>query len=366
MFGRTFYHDTLRKYVILFGTLFNDIWINRESSTGDVEDVLKIPLTYGPRDKHLARIQGLAEGFDPLKQEFAMVVPRMGFDIVGINYAPERKLPTINKFIVDDVDDNYQRRKYQYNPVPYDINISLSVFVKNSIDGTRIVEQILPFFTPEWTTTVQLIESPNVTLDIPLVLNTTTMDEIYEGSYEDRRTIIWTLDFTMKCQFFGPVYTGEVIRLANTQLFDSNIIESIDDAPNSNLDPEAKIIVQPGLLANNIPTIYTSLNAVQAEAVAVINNGQVTDIVITNSGRGYESATITITGGNGANAEAVAVVGNVDEITAINVTDGGNGYTATPDINISAPDLISIDASLIDSDDNFGIAETLQDPNPDS
>lgn len=366
MFGRTFYHDTLRRYVILFGTLFNDVWINREDSSGNVIDVLKIPLTYGPRDKHLARIQGLAEGYDPQEQEFAMVVPRMGFEITGINYAPERKLPTVNRFVVEDIATDDTKRKYQYNPVPYDINFSLSVFVKNSVDGTRIIEQILPYFTPEWTTTVQLIADPDITLDIPLVINSTSMDEVYEGSYEDRRTIIWNIDFTMKCVFFGPVYTQEIINLANTQIFDATLTDDITLAPAANTAVAASVVLQPGLLTGNLPTKYTSLNAVQASAIASIDNGVVTQASIIESGLGYSAAgtTITIVGGGGTDATATAVIGPSDDIQSITITDGGSGYTSTPTINISAPDLISISADLISSNSNYGIAETIQDPYP--
>lgn len=363
MFGRTYFHDTLRKYVILFGTLFNDVWINREDSSGNVKDVLKIPLTYGPRDKQLARIQGLTDGYDPQGQQFAMVVPRMGFEITGFNYAPERKLSTINKYTIEDIDNNKDKRYYQYMPVPYDITFNLSVFVKNSVDGTRIVEQIVPYFTPEWTSTVQLIETPDITLDVPLTLNAVGLDESYEGGYEERRIQIWNLDFTMKCQMFGPIYQQKVIKLANTQIFDSS---PFDDIFNSigELDPAAKLILQPGLLANNEPTVYTSLNSKQATAVAVIEDGEVTDIVVTEPGYGYSAATITITGGGGANSVATATIGSTDDVEEIIVTNGGSGYTSTPTVTISIPDLQSLDKNEIASEDNFGIAQTSQSPYP--
>jgi hypothetical protein len=358
MFGRTYFHDTMRKYVILFGTLFNDVWINREDSAGNVKDVIKVPLTYGPRDKHLARIQGLSNDYDPLSQEFAMVVPRMGFEITGFNYAPERKLPTIQKYTIEDVDENNQKRYYQYNPVPYDLTFSLACFVKNSVDGTRIVEQILPYFTPEWTTTVQLIAEPDITLDVPLVLNSVGLDEVYEGSYEDRRTQIWNLDFTMKCMLFGPVYNQRIIKLANTQIFDATLYADIDDSFGQ-IDPASKIIIQPGLLANNQPTTYTSLNVLQAYAVATITDGEVTDIAITDAGLGYKEATITISGGGGSNATATATIVG-DSISKIDITNAGTGYTSTPTVTISAPDLESLAADQINDDNNYGIAETIQ------
>lgn len=364
MFGRTFYHDTLRKYVILFGTLFNDVWINRESSDGKVKDVIKVPLSYGPREKFLARITGIAEGLDPQEMPYAIVLPRMSFEVTGFNYAGERKLPARNKFTVEDITDDNIRRQYQYNPVPYDITFSLSIYVKNSVDGTRIIEQILPYFKPEWTTTVQLIETPDVTLDIPLIINDVSMDEIYEGSFEENRVLNWNLTFTMKGYFFGPVYKQKVIKLANTQLFDVNLYTDINDSIGL-VDPAAKIINQPGLLANNQPTIYTDLNIQQATAIASIAGGEVTAVTLINHGIGYSEATVTITNGGGTNAQAIAIIGSGDSIQEITITNGGSGYTSTPTVNITAPDLESLSANSIASDDNYGIAVTRQGPYPD-
>ena len=372
MFGRTFYHDTLRKYVILFGTLFNDIQINREDTSGNVKQVVKVPLAYGPREKFLARIDGIDGGRDPQEFPFSIVLPRMGFEITSFNYAPERKLSTRNKFTeVPFNDDNGKRKKYQYNPVPYDINFTLSIFVKNTTDGTRIIEQILPFFTPEWTSTVQLVDDPpiDVTLDIPLVLTGVSQDDVYEGSYEERRSLIWSLDFTMKGYFFGPVYQQGVIKLANTQIFDATLYDTITDAPTGTdpvLDVAARITNQPGLLANNQPTTFTSLNIEQATAIASIADGQVKEITVVKPGIGYLNPTITITGG-GASTDATATANvNADGINIITVTSGGANYTSTPTVTISAPDLQSLPASQIAANSNYGIALTIEDPWPDS
>lgn len=258
MFGQTFYNGTLRKYVILFGTLFNDIWINRTDSNGNVKTSLKVPLAYGPREKFLARIEGMTEDLDPLEQPFAITLPRMGFEITGFNYAPERKLSTINRFVKPPSNTDEDQRKYQYNPVPYDIQFSLSIFSKTVEDGTQIVEQILPYFTPEWTTTVQLISDPNVTLDIPLVLTATSQDDVYEGSFEERRSLIFQLDFTMKGFFFGPTKKSEVIKLANVQMYDASLFTNIEDAV-GNTDVASKVTVYPGQLANGSPTSNASL-----------------------------------------------------------------------------------------------------------
>jgi len=253
MFGKTFYHGTLRKYVTLFGTLFNDIWVNREDSDGSVVNSQKIPLSYSPREKMLARIEGIDEDYDPLKQPFAIVLPRMGFEITGFEYDSSRKLTSINKFVTQTTDNNKNVQKYQYNPVPYNITFDLSIFVKNTSDGTMILEQILPYFTPEWTTTVQLISDPNITLDVPLILNSVSQDDVYEGSFEERRSLIWTLSFTMKSYFFGPTKRQGVITLANTTAYDVNSFDDIDDAIGVATGNE-RVVVTPGLDANGNPT----------------------------------------------------------------------------------------------------------------
>jgi hypothetical protein len=263
MFGQTWYHGTLRKYVILFGTLFNNIWVNREDESGAVKQSFKVPLAYGPREKFLARINGLNQK-DPLQQPFSVVLPRMGFEITGFNYAAERKLSTINRFVKAPDENDPDRNRYQYNPVPYDVNFQLSIFVKNTTDGTKIIEQILPYFTPEWTTTVQLVSNPDITLDIPLVLGSVAQEDVYEGSFEERRALIWTVDFTMKAFFFGPTKKSEIIKLANTQLYDATLFLDIEDAV-GNIPPSSRVTVYPGQLANGSPTSNASLTVDKSE-----------------------------------------------------------------------------------------------------
>lgn len=363
MFGRTFYHDTLRRYVILFGTLFNDVWINREDENGNVKQSIKVPLAYGPREKFLARIEGIESNRDPLQQPFSVVLPRMGFEITSFTYAPERKLPTRRHFAKSSTTDN-DKNDYLYNPVPYDISFSLSIFVKNTTDGTRIIEQILPYFTPEWTSTVQLIDDPDITLDVPVVLTGTSQDDVYEGSFEERRALIWTLDFTMKGFFFGPVYKKEIIKLANTQIFDASLYEDTADAAALSANSAVERYINTiGLDNEGNATVYNDLNAEQATAIATIIDGRVTDITLINSGRGYANATVTITEGGPPTINATAnVVVNTrsDSIERIEITEQGSDYTQTPVVTISAPDLVSVAANTISVDDDYGIVSLTQ------
>ena len=262
MFGQTYYHGTLRKYVILFGTLFNNLWINRTDNNGNVVQSFKVPVSYGPREKTLARIETMSSysefqedpvaSKDPQEIPFSMTLPRMSFEMTGFSYAGERKLSTVNRFARKDNAANQDQSFYNYNPVPYDINFSLSIFVKNTSDGTMLVEQILPYFTPEWTTTVQLLETPDITLDVPLVMTDISQDDVYEGSFEERRALIWTIGFTMKGYLFGPTRKQEIIKLANTQLYAADGL-SIEEAIGV-ASPDARLSVQPGQTADGQPT----------------------------------------------------------------------------------------------------------------
>ena len=190
MFGTYFYHQISRKMVVAFGSLFNTIEVRRTDSSDAVTEVIKIPLSYGPKDKMLTRISS-----DPnLNPKVALTVPRMGFELLSMTYDSVRKLNTLNR----NVKKGTTGLKKQFNPVPYNWEFSLYIFVKNAEDGTQILEQILPFFTPEFTVTMNLVSSMEEVRDIPLVLNSVTSEDTYEGDFATRRSIIWTLSFTMK------------------------------------------------------------------------------------------------------------------------------------------------------------------------
>ena len=212
MFGQTFYHKSLRNYIIMFGNLFNDIQVNRYDSSNNLNTSIKVPINYGPRDKALSRIDQNPD----LIPEYGVILPRMSFEMIAMNYAPTRKLNTIDRR-AKLVSDN-SRLQFQYNPVPYDINMTLSIMVKNADDGAQILEQILPFFTPEWTTTMKLVPGMDFLTDIPVVLQAVSTEDTYEGSFETRRALIHTLDFIIKGYFYGPVKTSEVIRKAQIDI----------------------------------------------------------------------------------------------------------------------------------------------------
>ena len=211
MFGTYFYHQTSRKMVVAFGSLFNNIEVRRTDSSDAVTEVVKIPLSYGPKDKMLVRISQ-----DPsLNPKVALTVPRMGFELTSMTYDGVRKLNTMGR----NVKKGTTGLKKQYNPVPYNWDFSLYVFVKNAEDGTQILEQILPFFTPDFTVTMTLISGMTVKMDIPLVLNSVTSEDSYEGDFATRRSIIWTLSFLMK-GFLYPSVTD------NAKIITSSVVDT--------------------------------------------------------------------------------------------------------------------------------------------
>jgi len=237
MFGQSFYHRTIRKYVTYFGTLFNDIHITREDRTGNSVQTLKIPITYGPKQKALARLDA-----DPnLNRPASMILPFMAFEMTSLQYDAARKLATINRGHLKKFDDN--RFEYVYNPVPYNINFSLYVMVKNAEDGTKILEQILPFFSPDWTATLNLIPELDIKMDTPVVIKSVTSEDSYEGGFEERRVLTWTLDFTIMGYLFGPIKKNNIIKLARVNFFDKDSQNLLE-----------KVIVYPGLTANGTPT----------------------------------------------------------------------------------------------------------------
>lgn len=244
MFGSTFYHSTIRNYVIAFGNLFNDIKVQRLNRSGSRIQTLNVPIAYGPKQAFIVRI-----GQNPdLDRDVAIQLPRMGFEITGMDYAGERKLSSTKKnYKVTATDDN--KLNYTFVPVPYDIQFTLSIYVKNADDGAQIVEQILPYFTPDWTVSMNLFPGLDIKMDVPYTLNSINIEDTYEQDFLSRRALIWNLDFVVKGYFFGPERTGGVIKrsLINTH---------------TTLEGGAgeRIVLTPGLLANGSPTTDPSLS----------------------------------------------------------------------------------------------------------
>ena len=240
MLSVPYYHSLLKKYVIIFGTLFNNIRIERFNADNTVASTLKVPIAYGPRDKFLARIEANPTG----TATTSILLPRMGFELTGIRYASDRKLQTtIPYYTNQNLNGNSILRKV-YQPVPYDIEFTLSVIAKSTEDAARIVEQILPYFTPEWTISARLLENFDNLTDIPVIINTVDIEDNYESDFKTRRTLIYTMVFTMKAYLYGPSTQSKIIKIANINTF----------APIEATKALNKVTIQPGLDANGNPT----------------------------------------------------------------------------------------------------------------
>ncbi len=206
MFGVNFYHETTRDVVVAFGSLFNDIMLARKDSSGIVTQRMKVPLAYGPKQKWLTRVSE-----DPkLTKGIAITLPRIGFEITNLEYDSTRKMNRAIK--VKKTGDSSTTVASSFMPVPYNLGFELYVMSKNSDDALQIVEQILPFFQPEYAVTLKERPDLNVIRDIPIVLNSISYEDNYEGDFNTRRAIIYTLTFTAKFFVYGPVTSQKVIK----------------------------------------------------------------------------------------------------------------------------------------------------------
>ena len=207
MLGQQFYHETIRKVVVAFGSMFNDIHLVRKDNSGNITQSMKVPLAYGPRQKFLARLREDAD----LTKQVAVTLPRIGFEIAGVSYDPARKLNRVQKF-KKVKGSKAQQLDTQYMPVPYNIEFSLYIMAKQSDDALQIVEQILPYFQPDYTVTINDNTDMGVKRDVPIVLGGVTYEDTYEGDFTSRTTIIYTLTFTAKFYLYGPVTSSKVIK----------------------------------------------------------------------------------------------------------------------------------------------------------
>jgi hypothetical protein len=208
MLGNTFYNGLIRKYIIYFGSLFKDIYIERLDSSNNVYQTIAVPLIYAPANKLIERIEQFK---DLSEREIATKLPRMSFEIVNLGLDTERKLNNLDQILG-------QNFTSVFNPVPYNINFVLSIYVKNAEDGAKIVEQIIPYFAPEWTDKINLLPGfPPI--DIPITLQSVTLRDTFEGQLTSQRYIIWSLGFTMRGYFFKNIQVAKLIKQATVNLF---------------------------------------------------------------------------------------------------------------------------------------------------
>ena len=218
MFGTYFYHKRVRSAVSVFGSLFNNLFVLRKNSAGETISQVKVPLSYAPKRNFISRLESMNSG-EQAERRVAIKLPRMSFEITSITYDNTRQLNKMNSLNKVLSGSTVSRQKI-FSHTPYNINFDLNIYAKSQDDALQIVEQIFPFFTPQYTVTVKPFSNiADLTEDVPITLTSTNFSDDFEGAIEQRRTIIYTLSFEMKVNFYGPLNTSKIIREVSNNLF---------------------------------------------------------------------------------------------------------------------------------------------------
>lgn len=213
--------------------MFNKIHIDRIDSDGTIAKTLRVPLSYAPKQKFLARIAAQPESFE---QSFSTFLPRLSFEMIGMQYDPNRKVSILQQNRAVNASSSTSLNA-QYAPTPYNINMALYLYSKNQDDGLQVIEQILPYFNPDYNLTLNAIPSMGIKNDLPIILDNITYEDEYEGDFTTRRSIIWTLNFTMKLNFYGPVSSQGIIRTTNVKTYSDEGLTNVQTAYSATVDP---------------------------------------------------------------------------------------------------------------------------------
>lgn len=323
-----FYHEILRKTIVSFGSLFNEITIKHTDNSGSVKSVIKVPLAYGPTQKFLARLEQSPD----LNKPVQITLPRMSFEFSGLTYDPTRKSTTTQTFIAKSSVNGTETKKV-YLPVPYNMQFELSIMSKLNDDALQIIEQILPFFQPAYSMSIELVDVINEKRDVPVVLENITMQDDYEGNFATRRVIIYTLRFTAKTYLFGPVSsaTKDIIKKATIGYITGGTTDS----------PTREIIfsTEPRAIKNYTGTIVTNLSKDITTEDTLITVNSVGSIAV-NSYLDIEGEEVFVK----------RISGNV-----LTVERGRDGTSITS--HLSGAEVKSIttsDNTLIEEGDDFG------------
>ena len=212
--NQVFYHGIIRKTIVSFGRLFSDIYIDRkqgDSTSGTTIQRIQVPLAYAPKEKWIVKLDS-----DPTLENYTYTtLPRMSFEILSYGYDSTRKLNRMQKLQCGTGDTS---RTYTYTPVPYNIEIGLYILTKTQEDGLQILEQILPTFTPEYTLPIKVVPDMNIVQDTPVILNSVSVSDDYDGDFQTRRFVTHTLNFTLKTNLFGALSGQGIIETVNANI----------------------------------------------------------------------------------------------------------------------------------------------------
>lgn len=329
-----FYNEILRKTIISFGTLFNNISIKHTNSSDDVVSVIKVPFAYGPTQKFLARLNQSPD----LNKSTAITLPRMSFEFTGLTYDQSRKLTTTQTFIAKDPDTGIETKK-MYMPVPYNMQFELSIMSKLNDDALQIVEQILPYFQPAYNLTVSLVDSIQEKRDIPIVLENVTMQDDYEGDFSTRRVLLYTLRFTAKTYLFGPVSS------VSKDIIKTSKINYLSGTDTNNTTRDVIYTATPRAIKNYTGNVLTT----------VAEDFSTTDVLINVE----NASTINVKTYLEIQGEELFVKSKIGN--TLTVERGKDGTTITS--HLRGEEIKSItqsDSLLIEDSDNFGFNGSTQ------
>ena len=324
-----FYNEILRRTIIGFGTLFNNLTIKATNASDSVVSVTKVPLAYGPTQKFLARLEQSPD----LNKSTAMTLPRMSFEFTGLTYDPSRKVTTTQTFVVKDPNTGEETKK-GFMPVPYNMQFELAIMCKLNDDALQIVEQILPYFQPAYNLTVELVEGIKEKRDVPVVLENITMEDDYTGDFKERRVLLYTLRFTAKTYMYGPVSsaTRDIIKVAKVSYISGDSKSTTRDIT------------------------YTATPRAIKDYTGEVATTTSEDITITNKVFTVEDASVltakTYVDLNGEELFIKSISGN-----KITVARGQDGTTVVSHVKGSPIKVINAaDDALIEEGDDFGFS----------
>ena len=332
-----FYNEILRRTIISFGTLFNSISIKQSGGDTDAS-IIRVPLAYGPTQKFLARLTQSPD----LNKATSLSLPRMSFEFTGLTYDPSRKVTSTQKIIVQNPDSTTPDEKKVYMPVPYNMQFELAVMCKLNDDALQITEQILPYFQPSYNLSVNLVGSINEKRDIPVVLENITMQDDYEGDFESRRVLLYTLRFTAKTYLFGPVTD------ASKDIITKSTLNYLTGTDTSNAQRNLTYSVVPRAIQNYDGTVLTTISS---------------DITKTQTTFEVEDGS-TITASSGSTSVYIDVGGEELYVKAVDgnkltVKRGQDGTTKVAHIRgTSVKSITSADNALVEEGDDFGFSGT--------
>jgi hypothetical protein len=328
-----FYNEILRRTVIAFGSLFNEITIKHTNNSDQVVSSIKVPLAYGPTQKFLARLNQSPN----LNKPVQITLPRMSFEFTGLTYDAGRKSTTTQYFTSKSVEDSKEIKK-AYLPVPYNMQFELSIMSKLNDDALQIIEQILPYFQPAYTMTVELVDQINEKRDVPVVLENITMQDDYEGDFTTRRVLIYTLRFTAKTYLFGPVSsaTKDIIKKSTISYIAGDLI--------ANPTREVVYSAEPRAIKNYTGSIITNLSKDITTSDTLILVDDASSISV-NTYLDLEGEEVYVTAKSG---------------NSITVERGKDDTTITSHLGGSpVKSITSQDNALVEEGDDFGFSGSI-------